>query len=99
MSSELATRVRNELARFLNDELSTNDFQLWLVPETWDVGPDHEDADLVHEIELRIIEKGNGDWTLDELKALLRPLVDDSPQARKRAAEIWQPIPSERQVV
>ncbi|MBI4494753.1 MAG: hypothetical protein HY690_18410 [Chloroflexi bacterium] len=71
------SEIREQLARYLADETSLHDFEEWLVAHTWNL---HQIADplvrdLVAEIELRLAEFSNGDWTDAELRDLLKPLV------------------------
>lgn len=69
--------IREQLARYLAGEISLPEFQEWFVPRAWNIEKQGSPAagDLAHEVELRLAEFSNGDWTEDELKSKLRPLV------------------------
>ena len=65
--------IRAWLARYVGGTITLQDFLEWFEPNTWDL--DLEDAELrklYGEIELDLAEYTNGDWTEDELRALLR---------------------------
>lgn len=77
MQSPLEQQIRGRLTRYLNSESSLQALQDWLAPRvlTLDRKTDPVAADLAFEIELRLAEYSNGDWTQDELRDILRPLV------------------------
>lgn len=69
--------IREKLAKYLAEEISLSAFQEWFVPRAWNIDKRGEPGavELVHEIELRLAEFSNGDWTEDELRTQLRPLA------------------------
>jgi len=71
-----APEIREHLARYLTGELSLAAFQEWFVPATWELDlADDQLRALYGGIELALAEYTNGDWTEDELRLLLRPLL------------------------
>lgn len=81
MPPPLERQIREQLARYIAGEQSLETFAEWFFPATWNVHlrDDRAAADFAYEIGLRLAEFSNGDWTEDELKALLRPLVEPRP--------------------
>jgi hypothetical protein len=77
MSISVEHQIRDQLIRYLSGEISLQALSDWLVPYvlTLDQKTDPAAADLAFEIELRLAEYSNGDWTQDELRDILRPLV------------------------
>lgn len=75
----LDIEIREQLARYLANEISLEEFQGWFVPATWNVEQTNNPiaAELAHEIELRLAEFSNGHWTEDDLRSLLGPLVEN----------------------
>lgn len=69
--------IRNWLVRYLAQEISLKEFEDWFVPATWDVEKSKNPfaVQTAQEIDLRLAEFSNGHITEDELKTLLRPLV------------------------
>ena len=69
--------IREKLAKYLAGEISLSTFQEWFVPRAWNIGKQGNPAavEVAHEIDLRLAEFSNGDWTEDELKSKLRPLA------------------------
>ena len=78
MSTSLSTAIRANLARCLDGPWSLRAFDEWFVPATIDVerSGDAMAEALTWEIYLRLAEYSNGDCTEDELKGLLRQLVE-----------------------
>ena len=77
-STELSLRIRRELSRYLTGQTSLRQFTKWLAPVTFTTLEKPErraESDLIAEIELRLAEYSNGDWTEEALRGLLRPLV------------------------
>ncbi len=71
------SEIRDRLASFLEGKLSQDDFEDWLVQNTWNM---HKDADeaavkLAHAIELRLAEHSSGHLTDDELRRELLPFA------------------------
>ncbi len=77
MPTPIASDVRAQVAAYLAGECSLETFYDRFVPATWSVDPadDQELRDLVGEVHLRVAEYTHGDWTEDELRNWLRPLV------------------------
>lgn len=77
----LERQIRQQLAHYIAGEQSLETFTEWFFPATWNVHLRNDRAaeDLAYEIGLRLAEFSSGDWTEDELKALLRPLVEFHP--------------------
>lgn len=77
--SDIAYRVRTELARYLAREISLADFVEAFLPLAWTMGLEEEDVagDLVHEIELRLAEHSNGHLPEHELRERLSRLVQE----------------------
>ena len=71
-----APEIREHLARYLNGELSLATFQESFVPAMWELDLAAEPLRALYGgIELALAEYTNGDWTEDELRLLLRPLL------------------------
>ncbi len=78
MEYSLDFEIRNHLAAYLAGEISLHDFEDWFFSKTWNVDQMNDPAfiDLVYEIKLNWAEFSNGDWTEEELRSMLRPLVE-----------------------
>jgi hypothetical protein len=76
MADSLSKKIEAQLQRYLQGEDSLDEFEAWLVPETWDISPqsDRSAHDLATVITLRIAEFTNGDWTEEELREALTQL-------------------------
>jgi hypothetical protein len=73
----LNLRIREQLSRYLAGQMSLRRFATWLAPialESFETS-DPQTEDLVAEIELRLAEYTNGDWTEEDLRQLLRPIT------------------------
>lgn len=77
MSYSLAFNIHEQLAKYLADEISLNDFEDWFFPETWDIDQTNDVnlLNLVYSVKLRLAEFSNQDWTKDEFRSLLRSLA------------------------
>lgn len=75
MSDALSITIRRQIRRYLSGELSLRQFTRWLASKMASVEGKAGAEDLAHEVYIRLAEYTNGDWTQDELKGLLRPLV------------------------
>jgi hypothetical protein len=77
MTGAIDLEIRDRLARYLNGDISLHDFEDWFVPVSWDIEQIHNSKanELAGEIELRLAEFSNGDWTEAELRSKLEPLV------------------------
>jgi hypothetical protein len=78
IQSSLDIEVRQNLAAYLRSDLPLSDFKKWFSARTWDVESrgNRSDVELAHSIQIRLIEFSNGDWTEDELKDMLRPVLE-----------------------
>lgn len=78
MQYSLDFEIRNHLAAYLAGEISLHDFEDWFFSKTWNVDQMNDPAliDLVYEIKLNWAEFSDGDWTEEELRSMLRPLVE-----------------------
>ena len=72
--------IRGRLAAYVAGRISLHEFEDWFFQKTWDVDKEKDPAliDLVYQIKLNWAEFSNGDWTEDELRRMLRPLVESS---------------------
>ncbi len=72
--------IRERLAAYVAGRISLHEFEDWFFQKTWDVDKERDPAliDLVYQIKLNWAEFSNGDWTEDELRSMLRPLVESS---------------------
>ena len=79
MSPSLDVEIREKLASYIVGEISLGDLEDWFVPASWNViQKERKDViDLVYDIELLLAEYSNGGWNEDELRYLLRPLVEN----------------------
>ena len=73
----LDLEIRAQLTRYLGGEISLQALHDWLTPRSWNIDRRSlpETAELVHTVELELSEFAHGDWTEEELKRHLRPLV------------------------
>ena len=68
--------IKDQLGRFLVNEQSLNEFNIWLAQNTWNIHLEEPDVQsLVGEIELALAEYSNGDLTLSDLRERLAELV------------------------
>ncbi|MBI4507981.1 MAG: hypothetical protein HY691_20840 [Chloroflexi bacterium] len=81
MPPPLDVQIRAYVARYLSGDLTLRELQEWLAPVSWNIhrAGNQTAMDLAYDIELSLAEYTNGDWTEDELKDLLRPLVEFRP--------------------
>jgi hypothetical protein len=77
MTGGIDLEIRERLWRYLNRDISLHDLQAWFVPVLWDIEQTHNPKaiELAGEVELRLAEYTNDDWTEDELRSELQPLV------------------------
>jgi hypothetical protein len=77
IQTPLDIRVREHLAQYLRADIDFPTFKPWFLANTWDVEREgtRSDMELVHNIHIRLIEFSNGDWTEDELKSMLVPVL------------------------
>jgi len=69
-----ASQVRDQLAKYLDDQVSLDDFEDWLVQNSWNMhrDSDQQARDLVAQIELALSEHSSGHLDVDELRTKLR---------------------------
>ncbi len=79
MNPSIHYEIRDKLGSYLLGEISLEDFKDWFVPVLWNIEySNNQDAmNIAYEMELRLAEYSNDYWSEDELKALLRPLVEN----------------------
>jgi hypothetical protein len=79
MSHTLDIAIREQLARYLANEISLRDFKEWFFCETWDVDQKAGPAltDFIYGIKLDLAEFSHGDWTESELHRLLRASLEE----------------------
>jgi hypothetical protein len=73
----LDVEIRKQLTRYLAGELPIADFHAALTPLVWDIErrTDPATASLGREVELLLAEAEHGDWTEEELRQRLAPIV------------------------
>jgi len=79
MAARLEFQIRDWLARYLSGDVALQAFHDAVAPLIWSVS-ERASASLcalAHEVEWRLAEYSNGDWTERELRSLLHPLVTD----------------------
>lgn len=79
MESSLDNEIREKLANYLVGKISLEEFEDWFVSPSWDVDQSKNQVaiNMVYEIELWLSEYFDNFRSEDELKALLRPLVEN----------------------
>ena len=72
-----APDIRSWLRRYVSGDVSLTEFAKRFTRAAWSVSERGGDAEreLVYEVELRLAEFSNGDWTESELRDLLRPVA------------------------
>ena len=70
MASSL-DELKELLRRHIAGEINIDSFASGVAPIAWCLNPGDEGADLAFEVELRLAEFSNGDWTKAELRDLL----------------------------
>lgn len=70
-------QIRQQLAKYLNDEISLDHFEDWLVQRSWNMHRDSEPAaqKLASAIELRLAEYSSGHLEEKNLREEMRPFV------------------------
>jgi hypothetical protein len=79
MAGSLASHIRKKLDFYLKGKMGLDEFRDWFVANTFDVDRrrTEEDVSVSYDIELLYAEYTNGDWTEEELRRLLEPLVEE----------------------
>ena len=70
------TQIRRRLSEYIAGDMTLKKFAAWFAPVVW--GIDSAPAgsqDLAYELELRLAEYSNGDWTEAELRRLFRSVL------------------------
>lgn len=69
--------IRGQLARYLSNEISLDDFEDWFVPRSWnfDAASTPSLQDMVSEIELLLAEYSNGHITEEDLRQKFLPFA------------------------
>ncbi len=62
--------IRGYVSAYLCGKLTLREFETWFIPAAWD-----HTTDLTGEIELDLVELGNGDLTEGGFRHLLRQLI------------------------
>jgi hypothetical protein len=77
MQAPLSLAIREQLANYLSGRLDLRAFNRWFAAAAWTVDGDPDVATrvLAYEIEHRLAEFSNGDWTEVELGRFFQPLV------------------------
>ncbi|MHB1756473.1 MAG: hypothetical protein ACYCT9_03060 [Leptospirillum sp.] len=88
MNDNISNLIRVKLADYIQGNISLRAFEDWIVPNSWNMSHLPSDAqDLSSDIELLLAEFSNGDWTEDEIKNLMEPLLRSvhivTPKAQK----------------
>jgi len=74
--TETDVALRENLASYLAGDISLKHFSAFFVTSSWLVERLGETREFADEIYLRLAEFSNGDWDEDELKKILRPLLE-----------------------
>jgi hypothetical protein len=76
MPQSLEFSIREQLASYLANQISLNEFEDWFFPETWDIDQTNDVAllNLVYGIKLLLAEFSNHDLTESELRVLVDTL-------------------------
>jgi hypothetical protein len=84
----LDLEIREQLARYIAGDISLGAFREWFSPRAWNIDQraDASTARVVHEIDLMLAEFDHGDWTEEEVKRLLNPLVIENTSIYFHAA-------------
>jgi hypothetical protein len=79
MNPSLDNDIRENLASYLLGKISLEDFEDWFVSASWNVDKSGNQIaiNMVYEIELWLSEYSDGFRNENELKMLLRPLVEN----------------------
>ena len=79
MNPSLDNDIRVKLASYLSGKISLEEFEDWFVSASWNVDKSENQVaiNMVYEIELWISEYSDGFLDEDELKMLLRPIVEN----------------------
>jgi len=71
--------LENKLKDYIAGDITLSEFEGWFVPAYWNIHHRRDDdlSQIVYEIELRLAEYSNGDWSEEELKGLLLFIMRD----------------------
>jgi hypothetical protein len=76
-STTLELQLRQHLSKYLANQMTLRQFLRWFTPISLDALESSRPGlqELAGEVELRLAEYMNGDWTEDDLRRLLRPIT------------------------
>lgn len=79
MPVSLDVEIRSQLAKYLADEQSLEEFVAWFSPHTWNIQQSAPApiTELAYTIDLLLSEYSEGGWTEEQFRAQLRPLIED----------------------
>jgi hypothetical protein len=88
------TQIRDQLFSYLIRQITLNDFEDWLVQQSWNMHQDSDDAAqrLVGAIELRLAEYSDDHLTDDALERELKGLIAPSVFVLFENARPIQPV-------
>ena len=70
------TQIRRRLSEYIAGDMTLKKFAAWFAPVVWGIGSAPAGSqDLAYELELRLAEYSNGDWTEAELRRLFRSVL------------------------
>lgn len=80
--------IRSQLARFLGNEMSLDQFEDWFVQQSWDahLNSDESAQKLVYAVELRLAEHSSGHLSQQELRRELIALGRMQSKTKEAAA-------------
>lgn len=76
MVSTLERSIREHVAQYVTEAISLTDLHHWIVPALWQSldAADPAARTVAAEVDARLIEYDNGDWTEGEIRGLLGPI-------------------------
>lgn len=96
----LSEDIRERLLSYLAGQSTFDEFENWLVEESWDAHlTDPEGADLAYDLKLLIVEHTDGDRSEFDLKRAFVPLVQRGPWGRVEAVEPTRDTPPRNRYV
>jgi len=85
MPHSLASQIRQRLGEYIDGIVSADYFAEWMIPVAMSILERRDEmghvADLASEIDTRLVEYYDGDWTEAELRLLLAPHQLPNPYA------------------
>lgn len=95
MLESLHSQIRAQLARYLDGELSLEQFEDWFLPATWNVhlAEDDEAANLAYDIDAVLAQASSERWpearikaSLGDVLSIIRLQIGDPPREHTSAA-------------